>query len=64
MCFRNSLSEEKIRSVFDKYGGIKECDGAVNGPSDGWVMISMENIEKANTAMHALRDSGNPIGKA
>jgi hypothetical protein len=59
---RNSLSEEKIRSLFGKYGGVKECDGAVSGPSDGWVMISMDSIEKAHTAMKGLKDSGNSIG--
>jgi len=60
---RNSLSEERIRSLFEKYGGIKECDGAVNGPSDGWVMISMDTMDKASSAIKGMRESGNPIGE-
>ena len=61
--YRNSLSEERIRSLFEKYGGIKECDGAVNGPSDGWVMISMDTMDKATSAIKGMKESGNPIGK-
>jgi len=60
---RKLLSEDRIREVFRSYGGIRECDGAVGGKAEGWVMVSMENMDKANSAIKGLRDCRNPIGE-
>ena len=56
------LSEDRIRDAFKSYGGIRECDGAVGGKIEGWVMVSMDNMDKANSAIKGLRDARNPIG--
>jgi len=47
LTFQNSkcLTDAEIRSVFEPAGGVLECDGAVSGPSEGWVMVSMKSQE-------------------
>ena len=57
------LSSAEIRSVFERAGGIIECDGAVDGASEGWAMVSMRSEETATAAIRMFRELRNPIGK-
>ena len=60
--FSTCLTEALIRKTFDQYGGLIECDGAVGGPSDGWVMVSVLNQEVANKLIKGLKEEKNVIG--
>ena len=57
------MSSAEIRSVFERAGGIIECDGAVDGASEGWAMVSMRSEETATAAIRMFRELRNPIGK-
>jgi len=52
----NCLSEDRIRDEFVEFGEVAECDGAIDGPEDGWVMVAMQNKKEAETAMTALQN--------
>ena len=57
LTFLNSscLSEEDIKEEFVEFGEVAECDGAIGGPEDGWVMVAMMKKAEAETAMAALK---------
>jgi len=66
LTFQNSkcLTDAEIRSVFEPAGGVLECDGAVSGPSEGWVMVSMRSQEIANSAVRMFKELNNSIGES
>merc|ERR1719154_296219 len=57
LTFLNSscLDEETIRAEFVPFGEVAECDGAIGGPEDGWVMVAMVLRKEAETAMETLK---------
>jgi len=57
LTFLNSscLSEESIKKEFVEFGEVAECDGAIDGPEDGWVMVAMVNRVEAEMAMKTLQ---------
>jgi hypothetical protein len=57
-------SEPEVRVLFEKYGGLTDCDGALGGPEDGWVMVGMASEEAARRAEQALKSSSHPFGKS
>jgi len=57
------LSEAQIRKAFEPYGELLECDGAVGGPADGWVMVSVHDQNVATTLIQGLKKEKHTIGK-
>ena len=57
------LSEAQIRKAFEPFGELLECDGAVGGPADGWVMVSVPNHDVATTLIQGLKKEKHTIGK-
>ena len=61
LTFMNSscLSEDKIRQEFNEFGDVAECDGAIGGPEDGWVLVAMmkQNAEIALVTLKQRKDS-------
>lgn len=57
LTFLNSscLDEQTIRAEFVQFGEVAECDGAIGGPEDGWVMVAMVTRQEAETAMETLK---------
>jgi hypothetical protein len=51
-----------VRALFEKYGGLIDCDGALGGPEDGWVMVGLASEEAARRAEQALKSSSHPAG--
>jgi len=65
LTFLNSscLSEENIKNEFTEFGEVAECDGAIGGPEDGWVMVAMTSKKEAESALNALKDNkGSKVG--
>jgi hypothetical protein len=56
------FSEQDVRSIFEKYGGLTDCDGALGGPEDGWVMVGMASEDAARSAVQALKASAHVVG--
>ena len=52
-----------MRALFEKYGGLTDCDGALGGPEDGWVMVGMASEAAARKAEQALKSSAHAVGK-
>ena len=57
------LSEAQIRKAFEPFGELLECDGAVGGPADGWVMVSVHDQNVATTLIQGLKKEKHTIGK-
>ena len=49
--------------MFEPFGAITDCDGALNGVDDGWVMLSVLTQEIANRCIDGLKKTGNSIGE-
>ncbi len=62
-CLSERYTEAEVRALFEKYGGLIDCDGALGGPEDGWVMVGMASEEAARRAEQALKSSSHPAGK-
>ena len=56
------MSEQQIRTAFQPFGKLCECDGAVDGPRDGWVMISVDSKEVADRMVEGMKQSNHIIG--
>ena len=52
-----------MRALFEKYGGLTDCDGALGGPEDGWVMVGMSSEEAARRAEQSLKASSHAVGR-
>ena len=63
MNFSDCLSESEVREKFASFGGVIECDGAVDGPSDGFIMVSVANQDVANAAISGMKKAGSVIGR-
>jgi len=60
---KSCLGEDKIRAEFTEFGPVVECDGAIDGPSDGWVMVGLGSASSAQTAMTTLQSrDGSEVG--
>jgi len=57
LTFLNSscLSEDSIKKEFGEFGEVSECDGAIGGPEDGWVMVAMAIKSEAEKALVTLQ---------
>ena len=52
-----------MRALFEKYGGLTDCDGALGGPEDGWVRVGMSSEEAARRAEQSLKASSHAVGR-
>ena len=57
LTFQNGdcLSEDQIREEFGDQWKVVEVDGAIGGPSDGWVMVGLSSEASLAAALPALR---------
>ena len=60
LTFQNGdcLNESEIRDEFGDQWKVVEVDGAVGGPSDGWVMVGLNSATTMASALSALRLKG------
>ena len=60
LTFQNGdcLNENQIREEFGDQWKVVEVDGAVGGPSDGWVMVGLSSQATLASALSALRSKG------
>ena len=60
LTFQNGdcLNESQIREEFGDQWKVAEVDGALGGPSDGWVMVGLSSQATLASALTALRSKG------